>query len=416
MAKVNLAYVGCGGIAGTHVEGLRQLWEKGYRDFAVIALCDLEEERAEAMAQRFAEFTGVKPSVYTDYQEMLNKETAIDAVTIYTTHDNHHLIAIDAMQAGKHVTTEKPLGFSLRAAKRIMEAADATGQLLHVAENYRMAPAERAVSWVIKSGRIGQPRLLNWMDIGERQWYWQWRDHVEIASGGWTIDGGVHFSDLWQLHIGEIHRVTAVSKTFDPVRYISYKNIEEFEASKEQRQPRYRPTRSLKNIDASNLREPVETTVEDTTSAILEFSNGVIGTWVVSRSAPGGVDRSCVLYGSEGALSWNEGILTRTGQDGAVGWQEMIEMYMNALSSDEKEQLFPMGITQTMAIEDKQFIDAVLGRGMFEVDAMTGYKAMAIPMAVYESAALQSPVLVQDVLDLKVEAYQKPLNERLGIK
>ena len=62
-----------------------------------------------------------------------------------------------------------------------------------------------------------------------------------------------------------------------------------------------------------------------------------------------------------------------------------------------------------------QFIDAVLGRGAFEVDAWTGYKAMAIPMAVYESAAIGGPVDVQDVLDLKVEAYQSELNKLIGI-
>ncbi|MPN62868.1 hypothetical protein SDC9_210621 [bioreactor metagenome] len=46
---------------------------------------------------------------------------------------------------------------------------------------------------------------------------------------------------------------------------------------------------------------------------------------------------------------------------------------------------------------------------------MTGYKAMAIPMAIYESAATGAPVLVQDVLDLKVEKYQTPLNKIAGL-
>jgi hypothetical protein len=46
---------------------------------------------------------------------------------------------------------------------------------------------------------------------------------------------------------------------------------------------------------------------------------------------------------------------------------------------------------------------------------MIGYKAMAIPMAIYESATIGAPVLVRDVLDLKVEAYQGPLNKMAGI-
>jgi len=50
-----------------------------------------------------------------------------------------------------------------------------------------------------------------------------------------------------------------------------------------------------------------------------------------------------------------------------------------------------------------------------EVDAMTGYKAMAIPMAIYEAATIGAPVLVQDVMNLKVEVYQGPLNKIAGI-
>jgi len=415
LETVNLAFTGCGGIAGAHLKGLKALYEKGYRDFRVIACCDIIPEKAEAMAGNFEQIQGAKPAVYSDFEVMLDEEANLDAVGVFTPHDVHHIIALGCIAAGKQVMTEKPLAFTLRAGKKVMDAAKEKGVLLHVAENYRLGPSERAANWVIKSGRIGSPRLLNWMDIGERKWYWQWRDHKEIAAGGWTLDGGVHFSDLFQYHIGDIDRVSAVSTTYDPIKYIKYKNREEFEESRRKGLPRYRKTRSLKDIDPDTLQEPVESNLEDTTSAILEFSCGVIGTWVISRAAPGKVDRSSALYGSEGVLSWQEGIFTRDEQP-ALTWQDMIEEYMSSLSTDEKEKLFPFGITDTFAIEEKQFIDCILGRGPVEVDAWTGYKDMAIPMAIYESAAIGQPVKVQDVLDLKVETYQGELNKIIGIE
>lgn len=63
----------------------------------------------------------------------------------------------------------------------------------------------------------------------------------------------------------------------------------------------------------------------------------------------------------------------------------------------------------------KQHFDAINGVRPVEVTAMVGYKAMAVPMAIYESATIGAPVLVKDVMDLKVEAYQEPLNKLAGI-
>lgn len=412
--QVNLAIVGCGGIANAHYNGFKALYEKGYKDFVITACCDTVVSKAEVMAEKIAEWQGNTPKVYSDHKVMLKKQQSIDGLCNYTPHDVHHTIVLDAIKAGKQVSTEKPLALTLRAGKIMIDAAEAQGVILHVAENYRLAPKERAINWAINSGKIGEPRILNWLDIGERKWYWDWRDHKEIASGGWTIDGGVHFSDLWQHHIGEIDKVYSVSRSFDPVKYIEYDTMDDFEKSRQGDLPRYRKTRSLKDINPETLKEPIESNLEDTTSAILEFSNGCVGTWVVSRSAPGRTDRSNILYGSEGALSWNEGIFNQK-QELVYTIDELVEAYMTDLSVDDKEKLFPFGLTAPMAIEDKQFVDAIKGKGAVEVDAWTGYKAMAIPMAVYESAAIGAPVSVQDVLDLKVETYQAELNKIIGI-
>lgn len=415
MRKVVCAFVGCGSMASAHCDSLIMLWQAGFHDFDIAACCDIVKERAEKFAERFETILGHKPRVYDDTEVMLKCEKELDSVAIFTPHIDHHTSAIMAMDAGVNIMTEKPIGFTLRAATMMMDKAKETNRLLHVFENYRLDPAERSIHWAIKSGMIGQPRILLWMDIGERKWYWDWRDHKDIAAGAWTFDGGVHHSDLFQYNLGDIRKVSAVMASYDTTRYVKYNNMDDYEqALLEKRYAYFRKTRSLKTVDPSTFEQPVEATVEDTTSAILEFENGVIGTWVVCRAAPGRVNRSNVIYGSEGAMFWGEGIYNSR-QELALPLDELVKQFRAQLTSEEQEIYFPYGVTDTLAIEWKQHFDAINGIRPVEITAEVGYKAMAIPMAIYESATIGGPVLVEDVMKLKVEAYQGPLNKIAGV-
>jgi len=191
---VRIALVGCGGMMGSHVEhGYQQLWEKGIRTFRIIGCCDVEEDRARALAARVAVWQGEEP-----------RTCEVQAVDISVLHSEHHRVAIPCLEAGKHVTIEKPLAITMRAGRRIIESAEKAGVVLQVAENYRRSPEMRAVRWAIRKGYLGQLRMLFWTDVSERLWHWGWRDDVEAAGGGWSMDGGVHFADLFRFFVGEV--------------------------------------------------------------------------------------------------------------------------------------------------------------------------------------------------------------------
>ena len=415
MNIINIGFIGCGGMAGEHCKALQVLWEAGCREFKIIAVCDIVEHKAVDMSKRFGKFTGYIPAVYTDASTMLKEEKNLQSVLVITPHDDHHISACLALEAGVNVLIEKPLGITIRAAKKIMACASVAGKLLHVAENYRMDLNERAINWAVKKGFIGTPRILNWLDVGERMWYWDWRDHLDIAGGAWTFDGGVHHSDLFQYNLGAVKRVTAVMSTYETLRYAKYDSISDYEQAKlDKRYAHFRKTRSLKPIDPATLEEPVEATVEDTTAAILEFESGVIGTWLVSRAAPGKVDRSNVIYGSEGAVFWGDGVYNNR-QEQVYTSQALGAAFLESLSPDEKEILFPYDIRNSLAIEWKQHLNALNGIRDVEVTAEIGLNAMAVPMAIYESATINAPVLIEDVLNLKVEKYQEQLNKNLKI-
>ncbi|HUT32352.1 MAG TPA: Gfo/Idh/MocA family oxidoreductase [Planctomycetota bacterium] len=381
--EVVLGLIGCGGMMGAHARGLKALWDAGLRGFRVAATCDVALDRAEKLAAEVAAFQVTKPTVYADFEKMLDAEKGLDAVDLSLVHRDHHKIAIPCLQAGKHVTIEKPLAITCRAAQAIVAAAKKAGRLLQTAENYRRSPENRAIRWANAQGRIGANRQVYWVDAGERLWYWNWRDHRDLAGGGWSMDGGVHFADLFRYHVGDVKSLYALSRTYFPTRY----------------------------RDREKLTDPVAATVEDTTLAVLEFANGVSGVWTSTMAAPGRGFNQRVLYGAHGSLSWGAGLKTRTEE---VAMADLIEQHKAALGEAEREKLFPRGVTDTVATELWEFLQAIQGKATIETDGVEGLKALAICMALYESSVLGQPIAIADVESCKVETYQADLNEAAG--
>jgi len=383
---LQLAIVGCGGIAGAHREGYQILWENGLRDFKIIATCDVDEARAARMADEVAAFQGMRPRVYKNVESLLERETELQAVDICATHRAHHTLAIPCLAAGKHVTIEKPLAITLRAGRMMLDAAEKAGVVLQVAENYRRDPSQRAIRWAVQEGWIGKVRMYYWIDIGERLWHWTWREHKHEAGGGWSLDGGVHFADLFRFHVGPIRSLYAEVRAFHPCRYEKPETLE----------------------------GPIPVDVEDTTICIFEFENGALGQWTSTSAAPGKDFHRRTLYGDQGSLDLGEGLTLRGGK--TVSLAELAEEYKQALGPDGWEQLYPQGITHTFATELWEFVQAALHGGKVETDGWEGYKAEAVSIALYESSNLKRPVTLAEVESLEVEGYQREINEELGLE
>jgi predicted dehydrogenase len=299
-------------------------------------------------------------------------------------HRNHHTLAVSCLKAGLHVTIEKPLAITMRAGRMMLDAARRTKRILHVAENYRRTPQNRALNWVLRQGRIGRPRMIYWIDVGERLWYWSWREHRDQAGGGWTLDGGVHFADLFRYHVGEVKEIYSSVRTFFPMRY---------------KKPQTRE-------------DAVKVDVEDTTVSVLTFANGVTGQWTSTSAAPGAGFSKRVVYGEEGSLDFNAGLKTREAE---LKVDELVYEFMNSIKKEEKERLFPGGVTDPVATELKEFGDCVLHGGPMETSGADQYKSLAVCFGVYESAVTHRPVKIRDIEALKVEEYQRDLNEDLGL-
>jgi len=380
LKRINIALVGCGGIMDSHVNGYRDLHNRGVTVFDIRAACDTIERNANEKADAVAAFQGTKPKVYAELEEMLRKEN-LDAVDVALPHNVHHTVACECLEGGLDVIIEKPLAITMRAAKLIMGKIERHGRTLAVAENYRRSRENRGIWWAIRKGLIGDLRMISWAAAGWGPRAWGWREDKYVAGGSWVLDGGVHLSDLDRYHLGrEAIDVYAVQEAFDPVK------------------------------------DGVRVTVDDMTMAVIRFEGRIYVQWLWTRAAPGKSINNRTIYGSKGSLSGDELTVQKEGSVEVYSMDAIFNMMMKDLSADERERVFPKGATDTFATEFYDFYDSIVNGRRPEVDAAEGYRDMAIPTGFYESAVLKRPVSVKDVEDLKVEEYQGDINEKLGIR
>ena len=219
--KLRHAIIGCGGMAGGHINACKDLKQRGLDIFDLVVVCDVDEIRASGFAQRAEEFQdGLKPKVYTDYRKMLEKEQ-IDSADICTDHRTHSIIAVECLKAGAHAMCEKPMGITVKACQQMIDVAKEHGKIVAVAENYRRGLGARAVKLALENGVIGAPQLYLQGGVGSRDdnITTVWRHHKLDAGDGTILDNGVHDSDLMYYWLGEVDEVYGVAFSFAPDKY-----------------------------------------------------------------------------------------------------------------------------------------------------------------------------------------------------
>ena len=144
---VNIGIIGCGGIAeGKHLPSLSKI-----ENVRIVAFCDLIIEKAQELAKQYGT---PDAKVCTDYHELL-ADPSIEVVHVLTPNRAHADISIDALKAGKHVMCEKPMAKSGADAKRMYEAAVASGKKLSIGYQHRQKPQSIFAKKYIEEGHHG---------------------------------------------------------------------------------------------------------------------------------------------------------------------------------------------------------------------------------------------------------------------
>lgn len=165
--------------------------------------------RDRGRAEAFAAKHGVARAL-TTYDELLT-DPKVDVVYVGTPNAQHAEQVIAALQAGKHVLCDKPLATSVADAERMVEAARAAGRKLGTGYQNRHHTANREARRIIRSGEIGQLRLIQ-IDVGSDRVPQNWRAEPELAGAGALYNVGVHGNDLVRFLSGsEVIEISALN-------------------------------------------------------------------------------------------------------------------------------------------------------------------------------------------------------------
>ncbi len=152
------------------------------------------------------------PEVYATWQELVASPT-VDIVSVCTPPHLHKEIAIAALQAGKHVISEKPTALNVAEAEAMLAAAQAApNQLAIVDHELRFHPQRLQMRQMIREGYIGSVLHVHFDRLGSERldpnlpWNW-WCD---VEQGGGMLNAlGSHLLDLARWMVGRVDALTA---------------------------------------------------------------------------------------------------------------------------------------------------------------------------------------------------------------
>jgi predicted dehydrogenase len=151
--KVRYAVIGAGNIAQMAV---LPAFEHAKNNSELVAVISGDVEKRQELAKQYQlELVGD----YADIERIL-KEGAIDALYVATPNSHHKQHALRAAAAGVHVLCEKPLATSVADCEEIARACDSAGVKLMVAYRLHFEEATLSAIELVKSGKIGDPRLF----------------------------------------------------------------------------------------------------------------------------------------------------------------------------------------------------------------------------------------------------------------
>ncbi len=188
MAKIRFGIVGTGG------RGLRafgaNLRQRFADDTTVVALADRDPTRLRYAAGKL----GVERTYDTAAGLIADRD--VDVVVITTPDATHAEIALEAIDAGKHVICEKPLATTIEDCNRVRAAAARSDHLFMVGFVLRYVPFFRTLRAAVVDGAIGTPLLVNAADNRVGADYFRRWHRLRRNSGGLLVHKSCHTLDI----------------------------------------------------------------------------------------------------------------------------------------------------------------------------------------------------------------------------
>jgi predicted dehydrogenase len=157
---LRIGLIGCGNISDIYLTNAQL-----FGDIAFVACADLRPESAERQSERYA--IAARP-----VKDLLASED-VDIVLNLTIPEAHAEVSLSAIEAGKHVYSEKPLATTVADGQRILEAARANGKRVGAAPDTVLGASVQAARRLIDAGEIGKPLtgLATVLSHGMEHWH-----------------------------------------------------------------------------------------------------------------------------------------------------------------------------------------------------------------------------------------------------
>ncbi|QHT63842.1 Gfo/Idh/MocA family oxidoreductase [Paenibacillus lycopersici] len=340
---VRIGIIGAGNIGSVHASQFTQL-----RDLCeVTAITDVYLPLAE---QRAAEF-GI-PAVL-ESPEALIQSADVDAVIIGVPNQFHAELALQAIEAGKHVLLEKPMGINAAAAKRILKASEKSDKVVMVGHQMRWESVPMQIKAQIDRGELGKiyTAKTGWFRRKGIPGWGTWFTRMDQSGGGPLIDIGVHMLDLALYLMGNPKPVSVFGSTyaeFGPKR----KGI---------------GTWGKPNWDGVY-------DVEDLATALIKMEDGSTLTLEVSWAVHMDTDNTPFVHlmGTEGGASYRGA----TGKLLTEKFDKPMEIALSRPENDEHERLRL----------SRHFLDCIKTGKQPITSALTGFTNNLVLDAIYESS------------------------------
>jgi len=197
--------VGVIGVGGSGLGKCRAAVDSPHME--LVAVADTSEQRREAACQQF----GVEG--YDDYHKLLDRED-IQLVGNGTPNFVHARVATDALKAGKHVFSEKPMGLTRHEIAQMLKAEQESGKYLQINFEMRYSVMSRRIKELIEAGELGEVKNIFFLHciggLGFCKKPGDWRaDPAKV--GGYYFEEGCHRIDIFRYWMNEeIRQVYAV--------------------------------------------------------------------------------------------------------------------------------------------------------------------------------------------------------------
>lgn len=330
---IRFGLIGCGRVAPRHAQSFQQV-----KETVLAAVADVKQSRAENFAAEYG------ADSYTDYRALLERRD-IDAVSICVPSGLHAAVALDALDAGKHVLVEKPIALTLEDADRMIASAREKGLKLAVVLQNRYNSPMQTLRRLIDDGGLGKLYL----GVACVRWYRPQSYYEDDWHGTLAMDGGALMNQ-------SIHHIDALQWFMGPVQSL--------------------------NAYTATLAHEME--AEDVGVVALRFANGALGTIEGSTLTwPQNLEGSVALFGQRGSVKIGGTALNRI-----VLWkvEGHLEQEAEILTAQRVDPPSVYGYSHKAVIDD--FAHALLHNRPPDTPGEEARKSVALVLAIYESARL----------------------------